>query len=82
MAKEILPHKLVVHYDEKCEVKDAVLIYKIREDGAVKNVFYTMSVKPSISGIPMNTLLTSAKESAETCEKISVVSEVGVIKGG
>jgi hypothetical protein len=69
MAKEIIPHKLITSYDENGKIKDSILQYKIREDGVVKNQFFTMSVKNGLDE-KVNTVLLSAKVHAEKGEKI------------
>jgi hypothetical protein len=67
--KEIIPNKLIVSYDEEGCIKDAILQYKIKEDGVTKNQFYTMTVKDGIKDIIGN-VLNSAKSHAEKGEKI------------
>jgi hypothetical protein len=67
--REIIPHKLIVSYDDKGEIKDAILQYRIKEDGVIKNQFYTMAVKDGMS-TGINNILSAAKSHAERGERI------------
>lgn len=68
--KEIIPHKLVISYNDKGEIKESILQYRLQIDGATKNEFFTISVKDGIKNT-INPILADAKNHAKKGEKIS-----------
>lgn len=72
MAKEIVPHKLVVTYNEDGTVHSALLQYRVRVDGKVGRQFETMTVTDGVkdkSG-SMDGLMRAGIIHAEVGEKI------------
>lgn len=72
MAKEIVPNKLIITLNEDWSVKDTVLSYRMREDGAMDTKrYFTIAVDGGIDIQQLNGIIESAKAHANAGEKIT-----------
>lgn len=69
MAKRIIPHKLVVSYDDRGEVLRAVLQYRTAEGARIEQKFNTMAVTAAVKGLGDDVLFNATKH-AEVGERI------------
>lgn len=73
MAKELIPHKMVVTYDDKGAYKNSTMLYRVRVDGLMdERKFYTLDVTKQIDAASIAKVLTDSKLHAESAEKISI----------
>ncbi len=70
MAKEIVPHKLIIDLNQDGSFRDGVLQYRIRVDGATQEKYFTMGLKNGVNGLNLQTLIDEAKSHTEKGEKI------------
>ncbi|MDD4980707.1 MAG: hypothetical protein PHC54_05515 [Candidatus Omnitrophica bacterium] len=71
MAKEIIPYRLVVTYNDEGSVKSSILQYRIREDGKMdERKFYTMSVNNGIEPAKLQSISAASISHVEKGEKI------------
>lgn len=75
--KEIVPHKIIIELDTDGTMKDAIMQYRLRHNGAMLNKFYTMSIKDGFSLPAINTQLQKVKEHVEMGEKIRPIVPKG-----
>jgi len=70
MAKQIVPHKLIIDLDKDGTFRSGILQYRVMHRGAMANKFYTMGIAGGISLPSINTLLGKVKDHVEKGEKI------------
>ena len=70
MAKTIIPYKLIISQDGQGNISDALLQYQINTDGAVSNVYNTVSVRAALTDSTIQSLFTTAINAAKTSEGI------------
>lgn len=69
MAKSIIPVKILIFQDNLGNNTDAILQYKLNEDGSISSP-KTVSVKDAIDSGVLNSILASAISSAGQSEGI------------
>ena len=71
MAKEIVPHKLIISYKEDGSIDKSILLYRLREDGVLDSKkFLSVNVSNGIDIALLLELATKSKEHAEKGERI------------
>jgi len=74
MAKNIIPHKLLIGFDEKGVFKDGILIYQtISDKGEILPKYNTVQVNSEISVPVMNGIIQKAISFAKNAEGVKDV---------
>jgi hypothetical protein len=73
MAKELVPHKIIIEIENNC-FKDGKILYQMRENGVIRgNKFNTISIKAAEFSIPqMNIMIEKILEHTKKAERIKV----------
>lgn len=71
MAKEVIPQKVTISYNEEGTLDGILIYYKIRENGRLYPSFKSLSVKSSVDNEEASNILASALTAANTAEGIS-----------
>jgi len=59
---KIIPHKLVIEFDENKEFAEGIFIYKKEISGHTEEKFYTMSIKEGVNLVTINNLLRQVRK--------------------
>ncbi len=68
----IIPLKLVIDFDKKEEVRNAVLLYKKKVDGVVLRQPFTISVKGGINIKSLNSIIKASIAQANKSEDMGL----------
>ena len=70
MAKNIIPNKVIINYNNDGTFRDGVIQYRVEADGALDNNFKTISIDNAGFSIPQfNAALAKIKDKAIISEK-------------
>ena len=75
MAKAIKPHKVVITFDDAGEFKDAVILYRVSNDGVVTNKYNSIGI--SSANINANALNGILGVITRKVKKIEGVTDAG-----
>ena len=71
MAKELIPHKLVIDFEEG-SFRDGVILYRVKEKGVLKKGYKSIAIKNAGFSMPqLNTFLGKVKDHAKKAEGIA-----------
>ena len=69
--REMIPHKMVVDFEQDGSLKNGVMLYRIRENGTLSKGYRSISIKGAGYGVPsFNNILAKIRKHVRTAENI------------
>jgi len=70
MKKELVPHKIIIDFENNT-FKNGIFLYRVKEDGVMVKGFKSIAIKNMGFSIPqMNDILSKVKNKTKDIEKI------------